>query len=283
LGEPAAADEKLRLGGRRGFVRGSKAMENAALIGLSRQIALGRELEVVANNIANLNTTGYKADGAVFEEFLSPVARHGEFRSSDRRMSYVHDRATWHDFKQGQLLTTGNPLDVAIDGDAFLVVQTPRGERYTRAGSFALSPTGQLVTMDGNAVLGDAGPIQFQNNDGKIAISNDGTIRVREGADSRSDALRGRLRLVRFEQNGRLQKDGTGLFNAPNGLDAQPLLPTQRVRVVQGAIEQSNVNGVAEMARMVEITRTYTQIAGLLSQHHDMRRNTLDKLAEVPA
>src|SRR5262245_8043386 len=244
LGRARGRDARLRLGGWRGVVLGSKAMENAALIGLSRQISLGRELEVVANNIANLNTTGYKADGAVFEEYLSPIARHGEFRGADRRMSYVHDRATWHDFKQGQLLATGNPLDVAIEGDAFFVVQTPRGERYTRAGSFQINTTGQLVPSDGDAVLGDAGPIQFQNNDGKISISGDGTIRVREGADTRSDALRGRLRLVRFEQNGRLQKEGSALFNAPAGLDAQPLQLQQRVRIVQGSIEQSNVNGV---------------------------------------
>jgi len=258
-------------------------MENALLIGLSRQIALDRELEVVANNIANLNTTGYKADGSVFEEFLSPIARDGQFPTADRRLSYVHDRATWHDFRPGQVLQTGNPLDVAINGDAFFVVQTPRGERYTRNGAFQLNPDGYLVTSDGYQVQGDGGAIRFQANDSKIVIADDGTIRVREGADTRSDAQRGRLRLVRFDQVGRLQKDRASLFTAPNGMTPQAPLPTQRVRVVQGAIEQSNVRGVAEMSRMIEITRTYGQIAGLLQQHGDMRRNAIDKLAEVPA
>jgi flagellar basal-body rod protein FlgF len=258
-------------------------MENVALIGLSRQIALGRELEVVANNIANLNTTGYKADAAVFQEFLSPVASNGQFRAADRRMSYVHDRATWHDFRPGQIQSTGNPLDVAIDGDAFLVVQTPRGERYTRNGALQLNATGQLVTNEGYAVQGDGGPIQFQNNDGKISIGEDGTIRVHEGSDNRSDALRGKLRLVRFDQAGRLQKEGSSLFAAPNGMQPQPLQPPQKVRVVQGALEQSNVSGVIEMSRMIEITRSYTAIAGLLQQNSDMRHNAIDKLAEVPA
>ena len=78
-------------------------MENALLIGLSRQIALHRELDVVANNIANMNTTGYKADNAVFEEFMAPIAQHGRFAGADRRLSYVQDRATWHDFKPGPL------------------------------------------------------------------------------------------------------------------------------------------------------------------------------------
>ncbi len=258
-------------------------MENALLIGLSRQIALDRELEVVANNIANINTTGYKADGSVFEEFLSPTARDGQFPTADRRLSYVHDRATWHDFRSGPILQTGNPLDVAIDGDAFFVVQTPRGERYTRNGAFQLDAAGRLVTSEGYAVQGDGGPIQFQANDSKISVSDDGAIRVREGADTRSDAQRGKLRLVRFDQVGRLQKDGASLFVAPNGMTPQAPLATQKLRVVQGAIEQSNVRGVAEMSRMIEITRTYTQIAGLLQQHGDMRRNAIDRLAEVPA
>src|SRR5262249_16949983 len=107
---------------------GSMPMENILLVGLSRQIALARELEVVANNIANLNTTGYKADNSLFEEYLMPVAEAGGFRGADRRLSYVQDRATWHNFAPGPLRQTGNPLDVAIDGDAFFVVQTPRGE-----------------------------------------------------------------------------------------------------------------------------------------------------------
>jgi flagellar basal-body rod protein FlgF len=258
-------------------------MDNAILIGLSRQISLHRELEVVANNVANINTTGYKADGAVFEEYLSPNARHGHFQGGDRRLSYVHDRATWHDFKQGPIQMTGNPLDVAIDGDAFLVVQTPRGERYTRNGALKLNATGQLVTNEGFPVLSNGGPIQFQTNDKQISISEDGAIRVREGADTRSDALRGTLRLVRFDQVARLQKDGSSLFVAPNGVVAQAVQPPQRVRVMQGALEQSNVRGMVEMARMIEITRSYTAIANLLQSHSDMRRGAIDKLSDVPA
>jgi flagellar basal-body rod protein FlgF/flagellar basal-body rod protein FlgG len=255
-------------------------MENALLIGLSRQIVLGRELEVVANNVANLSTTGYKADGSVFEEFLMPGASYGQFQSADRRLSYVRDRATWHDLRPGPIQRTGNPLDVAIDGDAFLVVQTPRGERYTRNGALQINAAGDLVTSDGYAVQGDGGPIRFQSTDNSISISDDGTIRVREGANTRSDSQRGKLRLVRFEQSARLQKDGSSLFTAPDGMT--PIAPG-KVRVMQGAIEQSNVHAVAEMSRMIEITRMYTQIAGLLQQHGDMRRNAIDKLAEVPA
>jgi len=220
-------------------------MENALLIGLSRQIALHRELEVVANNIANMSTTGYKADGSVFEEFLSPSARHGHFPGVHQRLSYVHDRATWHDFKPGPIQRTGNPLDVAIDGNAFLVVQTPRGERYTRNGALQINATGQLVTSEGYEVQGDGGPIQLQSTDANVSIAEDGSIRVREGSNTKSDSTRGKLRLVRFEQVGRLQKDGSSLFAAPNGVVA---LAADKVRVIQGAVEQSNVRGVAEMS-----------------------------------
>jgi flagellar basal-body rod protein FlgF len=257
-------------------------MENALLIGLSRQIALHREIDVVANNIANMNTTGYKADAAVFEEFLAPVAQHGHFTGADRRLSYVQDRATWHDFKQGPLKPTGSALDVAIEGDAFLVVQTPRGERYTRNGALQINAAGRLVTNEGFEVQSDGGPITFQNTDSDIAIADDGTIRVRENGDSRSDALRGKLRLVRFDQVARLQKDGSSLFNTPAGVVPQTPEVSNRVRVIQGSLEQSNVRGVVEMSRMIELTRHYQQIANLLQSDGDMRRNSIDKLAEVP-
>src|SRR6185295_19128609 len=118
-------------------------MENASLVGLSRQIALQRELDVVANNIANLNTTGFKADNVVFQEHLMPAARANQFAAADRQLSFVQDRATWLDLSQGPVLQTGNPLDVSISGNAFLTIQTPRGERYTRNGALQFNNTGE--------------------------------------------------------------------------------------------------------------------------------------------
>ena len=124
-------------------------MDNTLLVGLSRQVALARELDVVANNIANMNTAGFKADGSIFEEFLSPTAQAASPIMADRKVSFVQDRGTWHDLSTGAFERTGNPLDVAIDGKGFLVVNTPRGERYTRNGSLQIGPTGTLVTSDG--------------------------------------------------------------------------------------------------------------------------------------
>jgi len=253
-------------------------MENGSLVGLSRQVALQRELDVVANNIANLNTTGYKSDRIVFNEFLMPGVRASGFRGADRQVSFVQDRATWTDFTQGPVQPTGNPLDVALSGNDFLTVQTPRGERYTRNGALQINAQGQLVTSEGLTVIGQSGPITFQPNDREISIGIDGTISVREGQNT-IDAQRGKLKLASFAAPRLLQKDGTSTYMAPPGVT--PQVPTD-ARVTQGAVEKSNVQSVMEMTRMIEITRAYTQTAQILQNQSDMRRSAIDKLSEVP-
>ena len=134
-------------------------MENALLVGLSRQMALSHELDIIANNIANIDTTGFKADNASFSEFLMPRASDGQFSGGDKRVSFVQDRASWIDLSPGSIQRTGDPLNVAIDGPGYLTVQTARGTRYTRNGSLSVNGTGQLVTSDGDAVLGGSGPV----------------------------------------------------------------------------------------------------------------------------
>src|SRR6201986_1232770 len=145
--------------------RGEPPMENALLIGLSRQTTLERQLGVIANNIANVNTTGYKSDQSLFEEFLTSGAHADNFVGNDRKVSYVQDRGTYRDLSQGPLQQTGNPLDIAVDGDAFLAVQTAGGERYTRDGNLQINGQGQLTRVGGDAVLGNAGPIPFHPTD----------------------------------------------------------------------------------------------------------------------
>ncbi len=257
-------------------------MENALLIGVSRQMALERELDVVANNIANVTTNGFKADRPVFQEYLTPVARENRFPAPDRQLSFVYDRGSWHDFRQGPIQTTGNPLDIAIDTNAFLVVQTPAGERYTRSGSLQLNSQGQVVTADGSVVLGENGPIVIQQYDHDIQVAPDGRVTVIEGNNTRTESIRGRFRLVTFSDPQQLQKDGATNFLAPAGLVPQPMASTD-MHVIQGAVEKSNVNGVQEMTRMIDITRTYAHIANLLQAESDLRRSAIEKLADVPA
>jgi flagellar basal-body rod protein FlgF len=255
-------------------------MQNTALIGLSRQTALARELDVVANNLANMETTGFKSDNSVFEEYLMPVARADNFPGAAKRLSYVQDRATWHNLSQGQLQQTGNPLDVALDGNGFLVVQAPQGERYTRNGALQLSATGQLVTSEGYPVLGDNGPIVLQPLDREVSISADGRISVLEGPTAGAESQRGKLRVVSFAQPDSLQKDESTLF-APGDDGAAPQA-APNVKIVQGSIEKSNVHGVASMTRMIEITRNYSEVAQMLQNLSDLKKNSIQQLADVP-
>jgi len=253
-------------------------MENALLVGLSRQMTLERQLDVVANNVANVNTAGFKADSSLFEEYLMSGAHEDNFVGSDRRLSYVQDRGTYHDFSQGASEATKNPLDVAIDGGGFLVVQTAGGERYTRDGGLQLNNQGQIVTANGDPVLGTSGPIVLQPTDHDINVSPDGTISVLEGS-GRTDSVRGKLRLVSFTDAQKLLKEGSNLYAAGEGNTAQP--DTKSV-VKQGFLEKSNVNAVAEMSTMMEVTRAYTQIATLLQQQSDLHKTAIQQLADVP-
>lgn len=247
-------------------------MDNALLVGLSRQVALRRELDVIANNIANLNTTGFKGGTMMFEQYLDPTARHEYFPGNDKRVAFVMDRATLHDFRQGPVQRTESPLDVAIDGPGFFTVQTANGERYTRGGNFHLNPQGQLVTADGQPVLGASGPIVFEQNDTNITIAADGTISTQNGD-------RGKLRMVNFANTAQLVQEGNGLWNAPAGVAPQPAEVT--TRAIQGALEKSNVQAVREMNRMIEVTRAYTTVSTMQQRTDELRRKAIEKLAEV--
>ena len=245
-------------------------MENSLLIGLSRQTALRNELNVVANNLANINTSGFKAQSLLFEEYLMPVAEASTFQPSDKDYSYVLDYGVSSNFTAGSISLTGGALDVAIEGDGFFAVDTPGGERYTRAGALHLDNTGQLVTDAGFPVLGDGGPITFGADETDITIAQDGTV-------SSSVGVKGRLRVVSFENLGELQRVGSNLYTGENPL------PAESVRVLQGAVEKSNVSGVTEVSRMIEITRNYTSVSKMIEQGDELLRKAIDRLGSVQA
>lgn len=248
-------------------------MENASLVGLSRQVVLRRELDVISNNVANMNTSGFKAEQMAFGEYLMPKAREDTFeRRSDRTLSFVEDIATWHDQSAGSIQSTGGETDVAIDGEGFFVVEAAGGTRYTRNGAFQINSQGFLVTSEGARVMSTSGPVQFGPTERGVTISADGTIATNEG-------VRGRLRVASFQSLQDLQKDGSSTFKS----DAVPTEAGPRVRLVQGAIEKSNVRPVWEMSRLVEVTRAYESVTSMLSKQDDMRRTAIEKLAEVPS
>ena len=245
-------------------------MENAQLISLSRQIALQRQMDVVANNLANINTTGFKGEQVLFEEYVMPVARDRDFAWSDQPLSYTQDWATLHDLRAGAIQQTGNPLDIALEGDGFLAVMTPAGERWTRSGALQIDANGVLVNSDGFPVLGDGGEIRIDIEDGTIAIAADGTLSTDAGPA-------GRLRLVEFESPQELTREGSNLF--AGGVP----VPAIDTRVVQGAIETSNVSGISEMTEMIRVSRAYQSLASLMQRQDEMRRSAVQRLGDATA
>ena len=247
-------------------------MNNTMLIGLSHQLALERAMEVAANNVANVTTTGFKSRSAEFREYLMPGARVEAARPSDRRLSYVVDAETPLDLSVGQIERTGNPLDVALrDENAFFAVQTSGGERYTRNGAFQLNAAGDLVTSDGYAVLGTAGPMRFAKDTREISIGTDGTISTEQGPS-------GKLRLVQFADPERLVSAGSNLYRSstpPRGA------PAARLEV--GALERSNVNPFTELMQVSDIAGAYQTAAARITALHDLMRTAIRRLADTTA
>jgi flagellar basal-body rod protein FlgF len=245
-------------------------MQNAQLISLSRQIALQRQMDVVANNIANMNTTGFKAEDMLFEEFVAPIARDNDFIGSDRPVSFVQDWATMHDLSAGAIMQTGNPLDVALQGEGFFAVDTPAGERWTKSGAFQINAEGLLVTLDGNPVMGDGGEIRFDATETDITIGSDGTVSTSAGA-------KGAIRIVEFANEQELAREGNNLYSGGTPL------PNAGTRAVQGALEKSNVSGVAQMTEMIRVQRAYQSLASMVEKQDDIQAQAIKRLGSLNA
>jgi flagellar basal-body rod protein FlgF len=241
-------------------------MENALLIGLSRQMTLRHKMDVLANNMANVNTAGYKRDTLQFEEYLMPVAEMSDVKGKDARLSFVTDPSVYRSFEQGAFQQSGNELDLAISGDAWFVMQSPDGERYTRNGQLQLNADGELVGPSGLPILGTGGPITIGPDETGIEIAKDGTISTDQGT-------RGQIRLVSFENNNAMTKQGAMLFASPEApQDAED------ATIHQGFVEKSNVKPVIEFTRIVETVRAYTTVSQALQQTQDLRRDAIERL-----
>lgn len=244
-------------------------MENAILIGLSRQVALQRQMDIVANNLANIETAGYKGEKLLFEEYLSKGAKVSDVPTASSKVSLVHDTSVFRQFAEGSIVPTDNPLDVALNGKGWLVVDTPNGERYTRNGHLTLNAEGTLVNGSGYVVRSTSGTISFGADETKITISADGTVSSTAGE-------KGKLQLVQFANQNALQKEGKSLFSS-----TEPPEIADKVRVVQGMIERSNVQPVLEMTRMIEVTRSYTAISKLAEKLDELKRRGIEQLGTL--
>ena len=222
--------------------------------------------EVLANNLANASTPGFKRDDLVIL-----AGRQAPFTSGNAEtVSDVPPMLQWTDFSQGEIRSTGRSLDVAIDGRGFLVVQTARGERYTRAGALGINPEGYLITVGGDVVLGEAGPIAVRG--GRVTVSPEG--QVSDGA--RTVAT---LKVVDFPRPYRLQKDGAGLF-APAAASAVPQ-PAQGHRIVGEALETSNLNPVETMVTMIEVLRKYEALQRTVQAVEEANRQSTGEIGKV--
>ena len=243
-------------------------METTSFIALSRQSSLRRELNVVANNIANMNTVGFKGERMMFVEHVVK-SRGGEQILGDK-LSYVRDMSTMHDLSDGPMEQTGNPLDVAITGDGHFRVQTEFGERYTRNGRFQLDEGGQLVTKSGDPVLSDGGqPFFFAPGEANISIARDGTISTRNGS-------LGRLGVVNFDDQQQLRPDNSGLYASET-----PANPVVDPNISQGVLEGSNIQPIVEMSRLIEVQRKYEGVRKFLDKEDERMRKMLRDLSEV--
>lgn len=240
-------------------------METPSYITLSRQAALRRQMDVVANNLANMNTPAYRAENMMFVEYLQQTQR-GETGA----LSFVQDIATFRDLSEGPMTATGNALDFAISGPGYFVVETDDGPRYTRHGSFRLNDDNEIVTHAGHPVLDQNGnAIEVPDNAERIDVTGDGIISTEVGEIAQFD-------LVAFDDDQALTKLADGLYDA----EAAPVLPADDARVKQGMVEGSNVEGIVEMTRMIEVLREY-QIAQQMSEgEHERRVRAVRTLVE---
>jgi flagellar basal-body rod protein FlgF len=243
-------------------------MQNATYIGLSSQMALQRQMDVVANNMANLTTPAFKGEEMVFSQYLIQPPGNGP-------LAFVQDIATVRDLRQGPISKTGNSLDLALEGAGYFAVQTPLGPRYTRNGHFQLDNQGQIVTSQGYPVLADSGqPIQLPANTRAITVAPDGTISLSQDGTTAQGAI-GKLQIVDFAAPQAVTPAANGLW-----LTDQPPQPATAT-VQQGMIEESNVQAVVELTRMMAVARASGTVKNFLDEESQRQRNAIDKLGKV--
>jgi flagellar basal-body rod protein FlgF len=249
------------------------AMDNSLLVSLSQQLAAYRAMDVIANNLANVSTPGFKREAAKFEEYITHV-RPAEDQKGPQTISFVKDAGVMRDSAQGNVEKTGATFDLALNGSGYFQIQTAAGMRYTRDGHFSLDGSGNLVTSDGDQVQGDGGGITISPTDGDVDISSDGTLSsVVNGVGN----LLGKIKVVDFADDAALTKQGSNLYST-----TQTPTTTTTTTMRQGALEGSNVQPVIEISHMIEVMRAYEATATLSKSQEDLMRQAITTLGQTP-
>jgi len=240
-------------------------MDNSIYVTLSRQLALFRDVDMVANNIANANTTGYNSEHLQFNSYLTKDISQG----NKNPVNFAYNAYSYRNMETGPMRVTGNDLDVAIEGPGYFTLDTPLGERYTRAGNFQIDGTGTLVNTDGYPVLDISGqPIILPENTTSIQIGEAGNIKV-NGEDF------GSIGVVQFENPQLLERLSGRIFKS----DANPQ-PAENYRMMQGTLEGANVQPITELTRMIALTHAVSDTAKFIEVVYDLERKASNTWAQ---
>lgn len=243
-------------------------MDNTTFVALSRQMTLRRELDIVANNIANADTAGFKVESLMS---AAEQRRPAKDVGIDHPVRFTLDTGVARDFGQGALKQTGNPFDVGVEGDGFLSVTTEVGTRYTRDGRLGMDATGRLVTKAGDPVLDDGGAeITLRPGGGAPFIAANGAV-------SQGDAVVGKIAVVRFDNLSALSKEGDGRYAA----DGVEPVPAPDVQLKQGMVESSNAQPVLEVVKLIELSRAYERMTKMVDQSQDLSRRAVERLGRT--
>jgi flagellar basal-body rod protein FlgF len=241
-------------------------MELSTYVALSRMDAQSRALDVVATNIANASTPGFKASHALFSDWLD-VQGHVAPTPGGRVVAFTQDRATYRDAQQGPITHTGNPFDLAISGEGFFTVNTAQGPRLTRAGRFSPTADGTLADSEGNPVLDTQGqPIRLAPGDTGVTITADGTVSAQNGPI-------GKIGVVQPADLNQMQAEGGRLLRADT-----PTQPVAAPGLIQGAVEDSNVQPVVEITRMMTLLREFQFTSQFIQGESDRQQKAVDTL-----
>lgn len=237
------------------------------MVGLSAQQVLQKRMDTTANNLANMTTAGFKVEHVVSRPLSEKPAAASD---SPQDINFADAWTLQRDFSTGSIEHTGNPLDFALEGEGFFEIQSKVGTAYTRDGQFGLNDKGEVVTRNGDLVMGEGGPITINTTGGPLSVS-------REGSISQDGVAIGKLKVMKFQTPAALERVGSNLWKAT---DEQPQAAPEAT-MTSGAIEGSNVNAVLELTEMIDISRAYTSVAKMISQADELRGTSIEKLAKV--
>ena len=238
---------------------------DASIIAYKSQKNLLDRLEIVSNNVANVNTSGFKNELAAYMKPTGTV---------NGKPNPIPPMKVAVDLQQGNLKETGRQFDAAIQGEGFFQVETPLGPRYTRSGNFFTDAEGALVTKEGYAVIGDGGPINIDPADYQITIGEDGTITA---LGATGEEIRGKLGVFKFNDRSQLEKAGNSYFKTEQ--TAETAEPVTDYKIAQNMLEESNVNSVGQMTEMIDISRSVQTVAKIIQDQHQLERSAVQRIA----